>query len=149
MSEEKKDQQQEAGKVRKKFETALQNLTQVIGGETLYKPTILIPAEIKAAVIELAKEEKEACVKDFKEKVITLIKKKREHDRTVAQLRKDFEKKEEEGMKSFTDEANNLFKILRDIQSIEKSYFDTLVSAGTGTSSVSETVTGSEEKEPD
>lgn len=147
MSEEVKDQQQEGGKVRKKYDEALSNLTRVLGGQSLYAPIKLASTEVQTAVMELAKEEKEKATKAFKEKAIALIQKKREHDRHVAQLKKDFLKKEEESMKKFTEEAGALFKELENIQNIEKDYYDVLLSAKTGTSSASETATSAEEKE--
>jgi tRNA G18 (ribose-2'-O)-methylase SpoU len=123
---------QEAGKVRKKFQNALNTLTKVLGGESLYKTTSLVPSEIQEAVKALAKEEKEKLIKEFKEKAIALIHKKRDHDKHVLQLQREFEQKQEQGMKDFTKDANSLFGMLKNIQNIEKNYYDILLSTEDG-----------------
>lgn len=127
MSDVKQDQQQDAGKIRKKYENDLAQLTQVLGGQFLFKPSKLIPEDVIAAIKELAKEEKEKLVKDFKEKAVLAIQKQRDHIRAVAQLKKEFAKKEEDTMKEFSKTVTDLFKMLDNIKGIEKSYFDTLM----------------------
>lgn len=132
MEEQKLPEQEQTSKVREKFTAAMTNLTQVLGGQTLYKPTVLVPDDVQKAVIELAKVEKEKKIKEFQEKAIELIQKKRAHDKHVTQMKKDFEKKEEDSMKDFTDEANKLFSLIKDIKNIERDYYDTLLGAAEG-----------------
>lgn len=127
MAEDQKDQKQDSGKARKKYEQDLANLTQVLGGNFLFKPTKLVPTEIMAAVKELAKEEKDKLVKSFKERAVTAIQKQRDHLKNVAVLKKEFLKKEEDSMKEFSKTVEGLFKDLEGIKNIEKSYFDTLM----------------------
>lgn len=129
MSEVKQDQQQQegAGKVRKKYEQDLAQLTQVIGGTLLFKPSKLIPSEVETAIKEMAHEEKERLIKEFKDGAINAIKKQREHLKVVAQLKKDFQKKEEESMKEFSKTVDGLFKMLENIKGIEKNYYDILM----------------------
>lgn len=126
MAEENKDQQEQAGKVRKKYENDLKNLTKVLGGNFLFSPTKLANGEVIEAVKELAKEEKEKLVNSFKERAIAAIQKQREHLKNVANLKKEFLKKEEESMKEFSKTVESLFKDLEDIKNIEENYFNIL-----------------------
>lgn len=128
MSEEV-EKKEEQGKVRKKFEAALANFTLIIGGGSLFKPTKLLPKQIQEAIKELAAEEVKIATDKFKADARALIQEKRDHDKHVAQLKKDFEKKEEESMKKFAEKAAALEKTLTNIRDIEKGYYDTLIGA--------------------
>lgn len=123
-------------KIRKKFNNALNGLTRILGGQFLYKPNTLVPNEVQEAVKEMAREEKEKLVKTFKEKCVALIQKKKEHDKHVAKLFAEAKQKEEQNMEGFIKEANDLFKLVKDIYGIEKDYYDTLMSAATGKSAI-------------
>lgn len=131
---------QEEGKVTKKFEADLSFMTAVLGGGELFKPSKLISDELRQAINELAKEEKERAIKAVKEKTISIIARKTEHDREVAKLKKEFKNKEEESMKKFSQEVDLLKKDLEDIRGIEKKYYDALTSAEKGVSSISDDV---------
>ena len=52
--EDVKDQSKEqSSKVKKKYEEDLANLTRVLGGNMLFKPTKLVPDEVMNAVKEM------------------------------------------------------------------------------------------------
>ena len=133
MSDEQKDQNQgDSGKVEKRFKADLSFVTAVIGGENMFAPTKLVPDEVKSAMAELAKEEKEAAIKSLKEKAVAIIKKKREYDSNRKKLLDDFKKKDEENMKEFSKEVDGLRKGIDNIKELEKSYYDALSSADRG-----------------
>ena len=123
---ENKQQQTEAGKIGKKFESSMKQLTALLSGQALYTPLKLETDDIQAAVAELAKEEKEELVKEFKLKAKELIREKRNFDSFVKTQKKELEKKVEEKQKAFTDQAGKLFGIVKNIQGIEKSYTETI-----------------------
>ena len=124
--------EQKAGKIKKKFDAAMTSLTLVLGGQALYKPDKLLPKEIQAAVVELAKDEKKKLTDSFKEKAVALIQEKRTYDKEVAKIDKEAAQKKEKNMEDFTKKANDLFGMLKDINNIEKDYYDTLLSAEIG-----------------
>jgi hypothetical protein len=121
-------------KQRKKYNAALNGLTRILGGQFLYKPTSLVPSEVQAAIIEMAKEEKEKFVKEFKADAIALIQEKRDHDKHVVKLFAEAKQKEEQNMVGFIEKAKKLFAKVKDIQDIEQSYYDTLMGAAEGKS---------------
>ena len=127
MSEQQENQKQENGKIRKKYENDLKNLTKVLGGNFLFSPTKLANSEVIEAVKELAKEEKEKLVKSFKERAVAAIQKQREHLKNVDLLKKEFLKKQEDSMKEFSKTVDGLFKDLEDIKNIEENYFNILM----------------------
>lgn len=131
MSDEVKDQQ-DAGKVEKKFQNDLSFVTAVIGGKEMFAPTKLVPDEVRTAMAELAKEEKEAAIKALKDKAVAIIKKKREYDSNRKKLLDEFKKKDEENMKEFSKEVDGLRKGIDNIKELEKSYYDALSSADRG-----------------
>lgn len=138
------DQSQESGnkdqkkggesKTRKKYNAALAGVTLVLGGGFLFKPTLLLPDEVKNAIIEMAKEEKEKFVKEFKAEAVALIQEKRAHDAHVKKLYAEAKQKEEQNMAGFIEKAKKLLGKIKDIKNIEKSYYDTLMSAAEGES---------------
>jgi len=134
MADQEQDQQNqnEGGKVEKKFQTALKKLTAILSGEAAYKPAKLVGLEVITAVQELAKEEKEAKAKEFKEKAKALIQKKRDFDSFVKKQKQELEKKIQEEQKKFTEDAEKLFQLVEDIANIEKSYYETLGNAEEG-----------------
>ena len=118
---------QEAGKIKKRYENDLKKLTLILGGDFLFAPLRLANSEVVEAVKELAKEEREKMVKSFKERAIQAIQKQREHLKHVENLKKEFEKKQEESMKDFSKTVEGLFKDLNDIKNIEKDYLNILM----------------------
>lgn len=141
--EEENDQQnnndQKKGgesKTRKKFNNALNALTRILGGQALYKPNTLLPVEVQEAVKKLAEKEKVKLVETFQEKATALIQKKREHDKHVKKLFAEAAQKEEQNMEGFIKDANELFGLVKDIQGIEKDYYDIFLGAATGKSAV-------------
>lgn len=119
-------------KVRKKFNNAMNLLTKALGGSIIFKHSSLVPDEVKQAVVELAKEEKEKLIASFKAKAISIIQRKREHDKLVKKLLQEANQKEEANMEGFIKECQELFGMIKNIQTIEKDYYDTLFNAANG-----------------
>lgn len=132
MSEEVKSPDGDQSKVQKQFDETLNMFVAILGGKTLLTPTKLDDDNLRIAVQELAAEEVIDKIKLFKEKAKALIKKKTEHDKHVTDMEKEFEKKKEESMKSFVQEANDLKRLIDDIKGIEKRYYDALNSSASG-----------------
>ncbi len=133
MSEENVEQgEKDSSKVKKQFDEALKSFVAILGGETLLTPTKLNNPNLQIAINELAAEEVQEKITTFKTKAKALIKKKAEHDKHVADMEKEFEKKKEESMKGFISEANDLKKLIADIGGIQKKYYDALTSAASG-----------------
>lgn len=126
---------EELSKQEKQFEEALGLFSMILGGKQVFAPLKLLPDHLQAAVAELAAEEISEIKQKFKDGARSLIKKKAEHDEHMKQLEKDFQKKKEESMKVFTEEASRLKRLISNVQEIEKKYYNTLKSADTGTSS--------------
>jgi hypothetical protein len=128
--------EQESGKIYKKFDQYLNKLTAILGGTELLTPVKVGPSNIHEVIAKLAKDEKEAALAKFEADAKALIQKKRDHDRTMSDLKKEFKKKEQESMKKWNEEAEKLFRQVDDIVNIEKSYFRTLKSAVEGNNSL-------------
>lgn len=126
------DQQNEAGKVSKKYEADLSFMTAVLGGQELFKPTKALPDDVKNAIAELVKDEKTNLINSIKLKAVSIIQRKREHDKHVAQLEKEFNKKKEESMKEFSKEVDELKREIDNVKEIESSYYNLLGAAATG-----------------
>lgn len=126
------DQNNETGKVSKKYESDLSFMTAVLGGQELFKPTKALPDDIKNAVAELAKDEKANLIESIKKKAVSIIQRKREHDKNVAQLEKEFMKKKEESMKEFSKEVDDLKREINNVKDIESSYYNLLGAATNG-----------------
>lgn len=127
-------QKEEKGKVLKQFNKNLGMLTALLNDESLFKPAKMASDDITAAIAELAKEEKEKLLKEFKEGAIAVIQNKRDFDRFASQQKKEMEKKVEEKQKEFNEKVKDLFAKIQDIKRIEQSYYDTLKNASQGVS---------------
>lgn len=126
------EQNNEAGKVSKKYESDLSFMTAVLGGKELFKPSKALPEDVKSAIAELVKDEKTNLIESIKKKAVSIIQRKREHDKHVAQLEKEFMKKKEESMKEFSKEVDELKKEIDNVKEIESSYYNLLGAAATG-----------------
>lgn len=132
MSEEVKSQEEQKGKIKKRFDETLRLFTAVLGGETLLRPTKLAPDSVQIAIQQLAAEEVAEKINLFKDGAKALIKKKIDHDKEIEKLEKEFEKKKEESMKSFVEEGDKLMRMISDIRNIEKTYYDALIAGASG-----------------
>lgn len=121
--------QDNQSKAQRNFEKALLTFTAILGGAAAFESLKLENPSLQAAVEELAKEEKDALVSEFKTKAKKLIQAKRDFDSFVNKQRKELEKKVQDEQEKFTKEANDLFRIIDNIGSIEKSYLETLKAA--------------------
>ena len=131
MSENQANQKQESGKVKKAFEANMRRLTGLLQGEAYFKVPKAAPEELTVAIAELAKEEKEAMIKNIVVQARTLIQKKRDFDKFVNLQKKELDKKVEAEQKKFNEDSKSLFNLVKDVGSLEKSYYDTLKGAVT------------------
>lgn len=126
------DQNNETGKVSRKYEADLSFMTAILGGQELFKPTKALSEDVKVAISELVKDEREKMIHSIKKKAISIIQRKREHDKHVTQLEKQFNKEKEESMKEFSKEVDELKKEIDNVREIETSYYNLLSAATTG-----------------
>jgi len=101
-------------------------LTILKGDDKFFKKTKVSNDDLSAIADELAREEKEAAIKRVKEKIINLIKRKKEYDNLVKTERAKFEKSIEEKAKEFNKEMSELLSEVNDVKAIEDSYIKTL-----------------------
>lgn len=133
------DQQNDGGKAAKRFETAMQRLAKIMEGTSLLDAIPKVNGiDVTTLVQELAKEEKEALGKEFKEKALSLIKSKKNFDKFQKEALQKMKKELEAKQKEFAEEADKLFNLMEKAQNIEKEYVDTLKSAEEGKSSLEE-----------
>lgn len=140
MSENK----EQSGKIKKAFEKSMSQITAILGNPKLFEPLKAEKEDIQSAMEELAKEEKEELVKKVKEEARILIKEKRAFDNLVNQKKKEFDKTVEEEQKKFTEKVKGILKLVKNIQTIEQEYLQTLKNATTET-----IATAVEEKDED
>lgn len=140
------EQQNEGGKVTKKFDVALKRLYTLLGERKgmLDGTPKIAPDAITAAIAELAKEEKEELIKQFKTKAVELIKKKKEFDAFVKTKEAELKKSVQEEQKKFTTQAEGLFGLMQRSQDIEKDYAKVLGAAEEGVSSEEEETDGAD-----
>jgi|ERR1041385_754389 hypothetical protein len=124
--EQKQNDQQNAGKVAKQFDENMNKLIAILGGKDLLKTPKLGADDLTEAVKELAKEEKEKRVKLFKEKAAAIIQRKMEFDKEVAAKEKEFQNTVNAKKKEFNEEIKGVFSMIKEIENIEKSYYETL-----------------------
>lgn len=123
MSEQK---QEEKGKVKVKYEKALQQVTAILGGDSYFKQPKADATIVDAAMAELAKDEKDDLILKLKTKAKEIIQEKVKFDQNVAAKKKEFDKVVEDEQKRFTEKAQELLKLVKDINGIEKKYMETL-----------------------
>lgn len=126
--EQQQNQQNENGKVAKKFANNMRKLVALMSGEALFKKPKLDSPGIEEALQELVKDEKEDLIKKFKEEAKKLITRKQEFDTFCKQQEKQMEQAILDKKKEFNKEFNSLFSIVERIEEIEKNYYQTMKS---------------------
>lgn len=133
---EQQQQQNDNGKIKKKYEAALAKLNVIMEGtQLLAKAPKVNGADVSALILELAKEEKEALGKQFKTEAISLIQEKRKFDAYIIEANKKLNKEIEEKQKEFTSKAEKLFALMEKAENIEKDYAKVLGAAEDGVNS--------------
>lgn len=133
MEENKQNQQQESGKVKKKFEESMKKLQAILGSPTWFKQPKIGQAELPALLERMTAAKKEELYKKFESMAGTLVEKKLAYDKTVEQKQQDFNKAIEDKMKEFQVDLNAMFAIVDQIDNISRDYYGALSSVADGT----------------
>lgn len=133
MEENKQNQQQEGGKIKKKFEESIKKLQAVMGNPNWYKQPKIGQDELPELIRRLTANKKEELYRKFEEAAITLIEKKIAFDKAVKQKEKEFNDAVEAKMKEFQGDMDAMFNLIEQIDNITKDYFGALTSVQDGT----------------
>jgi hypothetical protein len=119
-------QQNENGKIGKKFEKNMKTLVALFNGKSLLNRTKLGDAELSTTIEELVKEEKDSLKLEFKAKAKDIIKKHQEFEKFKKQKQAEFDKLVEEKQKELNSEMDKAFGIVDKISELEKNYYNSL-----------------------
>jgi hypothetical protein len=127
MSQTQEQQQQEAGKVGKKFEENLKKITALLGGPKPLSGKKRLPKDAVGTLVEqLLKEKVEAAGVKFKTDLGELIEKKIAFDKAVAEEEKKLAKFKEDKMAEFNKSAQGILDQIEGIDEMTASYYSTL-----------------------
>lgn len=141
MSDKQVNEQQEGGekgKVEKQYIKNLSRLTALMKGSGNLKDSKLPKDEVGDLVDELIKERRLEMGKKFKTAASALIDKKRQFDKDVTELEKKFENDVTSKKKEFNQAMSDLFKMVDDMDAMEKEYYDTLKQGESSSEQVAE-----------
>jgi len=131
--EQVQDQQQESGKIEKKFNEALLKVSQILGGDTLLKPKKKVKGDVVTEIVEeLTKERTEANRASVKAELTTLLTKYVEYTTKLEEKEKELKKLKEEKQKEFSEAANKFFNKIDEVDSFAKQMTEALKSATQG-----------------
>jgi hypothetical protein len=126
-------QQNENGKVAKKFDSNMKKLVALFKGEAIFRRPKMTTedlydgdGDVDGVITELVSEEKETLRTEFKEKAKKLIQRKREFDAFVKAEQSKMDKAIIEKKKEFNKEMDGCFGIIEKIENLEKSYYTSL-----------------------
>lgn len=120
-------QENESGKVAKKFEQNIKKITAVLGGAAPLKGSKKVPKDAVGGVVEeLLKERKEEAAKKLKVDLGGLIDAKLAYDKALAEEEKKLAKFKEDKMKEFNQKAEGILNQIDGIGELERSYYQTL-----------------------
>lgn len=103
---QQQDQQENAGKIGKKYDTVMKLLTAVVGGTANLKPTSKVGGDTLADIVgELFAEEQEAFEKSIKSGLSEILKKHVTTVREIAKAEKDLEALKNAKKKEFIEAA--------------------------------------------
>jgi uncharacterized small protein (DUF1192 family) len=123
-------EQEQNGKVEKKFTSALNKLVAVVGGKQNLKIPNKTPKDQLGNVIdELFKEERENILKDTKEGLRNILKQYAEMDKAFKLKQQEIDKLQKQKKEEFTKAAEALFNKIEDVGDVEKLYYDGLKEA--------------------
>lgn len=123
--------QQEENKTAKNYETTMKRLVAIVGGEEQLFPKKKVKGDVLASIVsELTKEKKEKLEKELKADLVALLDKRVEMNKAFEEKKAELKKLEESKMKEFNEAASKLFNKIEGINDIEKSYYDSLKTAG-------------------
>lgn len=125
--------EQKKDKVTKKYNTAMETLKKIIGGEKNLTPVKSVGGDPLAGVVaDLFKEEREALLLQVKDGLKGLLKLHVGNMGDIAKKRKELDSLEQQKKEEFTKAANNFFQLI-DRQSVStEEYAQVLLEAMTG-----------------
>lgn len=130
---ELQEEQQNPDKVKIKFDTAVKQLAEVLGGENnLVSSNKVGKTELDLIVEGLLKEDREKNAKEVSEQLKNLLKSHAELKSSVKQKMKELEKLEQEKMKEFTKAAEQLFSRVESMKQKERDFKQGLSEATKG-----------------
>lgn len=123
-NEGQENQQQGGGdKVEKAYNSAFGKMVALLKGDkSVFKKARVPKSDIGAVVDELIKERKATAIKTFKEEAVKLLDAKIEFDKQCKAAEDAYKNTVNAKKKEFTEKMQNLFKLVEDIEGIEKSY---------------------------
>lgn len=129
MEEKEKEQQQDSGKIEKKFQENLSKLMGLLkGNEQVFKEKV--PNEDMDLIIEeLIKERKEKTIEEFKKKASNILDKKVEFDKFVKQKESELKSAINNKRKEFSKEMEDCFNLVENINSLHQQYKNSLKEA--------------------
>jgi fructose-1-phosphate kinase PfkB-like protein len=129
-TEEVPNEQEQTGKVEKKFTQALDRLVAVVGGKENLKIPNKVPKDQLGSVIsELFSEERDVVLKDTKEKLRNLLKQFAEMTKALEAKKQELAKLEKQKKEEFIKAAEELFNKIQDVGEVEKLYYKGLKEA--------------------
>lgn len=132
MEENKQNQQQESGKVKKKFEESKRKLEAIMGNPTWFKQPKVGKAQLPALLERMALAKQEDLFKKFETAAGALIEEKLAYDKAVKQKEAEFNKAVEDKMKDFQVKMDALFALIDQIDGITSDYYGALTSIAEG-----------------
>lgn len=122
-SENQQNQKEDSGKIEKNYQNVFQKLVAIVGGEQNLRPTKRVKRDVLSKVVEgLLKDQREKAEADIKDGLSKLLDKHVQLQKAIAEKEKEFNKLKEDKKKEFTQEANNLFGKLADLDQLEADY---------------------------
>ena len=131
--EQVQDQQQESGKIEKKFDEALIKVYHILGGDGLLKPKKKVKGDVVTEIVEeLTKERTEANKASVKAELGTLLTKYVEYTTKLDEKEKELKKLKEDKQKEFTEAANKFFNKIDEVDTFAKQMAEALKVATQG-----------------
>ena len=131
--EQVQDQQQESGKIEKKFDEALIKVYHILGGDGLLKPKKKVKGDVVTEIVEeLTKERTEANKASVKAELGTLLTKYVEYTAELDKSEKQLKKLKEDKQKEFTEAANKFFNKIYEVDTFAKQMGEALKVATQG-----------------
>lgn len=126
------EQNQDAGKVEKRFIANMNKLTAIFKGDkkVLGKKPKVANDDISGIIEELLKERKAATIVDFKARCLKLLDLKVQFDREMSEEENKLKKIKETKMEEFSKEIEATFGLVENIEKLAAEYATTLTTVG-------------------
>lgn len=133
MEENKQTQQQENGKVEKRFNESLKKVQAILGNPGWFKQPKVGQGDLPELLERLTATKKEELYRKFETAAIALVEKKLAYDKAVKQKQQEFNKAVEDKMKEFQNDMDAMFSLVDQIDNITKDYYTALSNIQDGT----------------